>query len=139
MFSRKPVLFLLLPLLLISTHAKDKKKQLLPNYVLQARTVLIVIHPDATESVTNPRANLDAQSAVESAVKKWGRFDVVHSASDAELIIAVRKAAPSRPVITRSPADRTTMGGGVSVDPEKRGGNPPNVTEVDPPPPSAVP
>ena len=34
--------------------AKNKKKQVLPDYVLRAETVLVVIHPEA-EPVTNPR------------------------------------------------------------------------------------
>jgi hypothetical protein len=139
MFSRVPILFLVLPLLLANTHAKDKKRQVLPDYVLQARTILVVIHPDATEPLNNPMANRDVQSAVEKAMKKWGRFDVVLDAPTADLIIAVRKGIRSGPIITHSLADRTTLGGGVSTDPQRQSGHPPSVTEVDPEPPSAVP
>ena len=45
--------------------AKNKKKQVLPDYVLRAETVLVVIHPEAGEPVTNPAANRTAQENVE--------------------------------------------------------------------------
>jgi len=102
MVKRTPIPFLLIPLLLVSGYAKDKKKQLLPNNVLHARTVLVVVHPDATEPLTNLTANRDAQHAVETAMEKWGRFEVVQNASAADLIIAVRKRGGSGPVITRT-------------------------------------
>jgi hypothetical protein len=41
--------------------AKNKKKQPLPNYVLKAQTVAVVIPPEAGEPLTSPAANRTAQ------------------------------------------------------------------------------
>ena len=86
-------------------QAKDKKKQLLPEDVLRAQTVMVVIHPDAGEAMTAPLANRNAQDEVERAITKWGRFDLVMDAYTADLIIAVRKGNKSGPIIAHSPAD----------------------------------
>ena len=98
--------FLFLLLLLVSqVHAKNKNKQVLPDYVLRAERVLVVIHPDAAESLTSPMANRNAQDAVEKAIANWGRFHLALDARDADLIIAVRKGHKGGPVISHSPAD----------------------------------
>ncbi|MGA9814350.1 MAG: hypothetical protein WBQ64_16305 [Terriglobales bacterium] len=72
------LIILLLPVLQL--QAKDKKKQLFPEDVLQARTVMVVIHPDAGETLATPLANRNAQDEVERALTKWGRFDLVMDA-----------------------------------------------------------
>ncbi len=106
MFRRVSIVFLLLSLLsVLPTQAKDKKKQLLPEDVLRAQTVMVVIHPDAGEAVTAPLANRNAQDEVERAITKWGRFNLVMDAYTADLIIAVRKGNKSGPIIAHSPAD----------------------------------
>jgi hypothetical protein len=106
MFRRVSIVFLsILMLLLLQVHAKDKKKQTLPEDVLRAQTILVVIHPDAGEALTAPLANRNAQDEVERAITKWGRFDLVMDAYTADLIIAVRKGNKSGPIIAHSPAD----------------------------------
>jgi hypothetical protein len=106
MLRRVSILFLsLLLFFLPQLNAKNKKKQLLPDYVLQAQRVLVVIEPDAVESVTNPRENRTAQDEVENAITKWGRFQLTTDAQAADLIIAVRKGGKGGPVIGHSPAD----------------------------------
>jgi hypothetical protein len=70
---------------------KDKKKILLPADVLEARTVLVVIDPDAGISPTAPYANRAAQEDVEKALMKWGRFELATDLSTADLVITVRK------------------------------------------------
>jgi hypothetical protein len=103
---RVSIVFLsILFLLLLQVHAKDKKKQTLPEDVLRAQTILVVIHPDAGEALTAPLANRNAQDEVERAITKWGRFDLVMDAYTADLIIAVRKGNKSGPIIAHSPAD----------------------------------
>jgi hypothetical protein len=100
------VVYLFLLLLLVpQIDAKNKKKQLLPDDVLKARRVVVVIHPDASEALTNPMANRTAQGEVERAITKWGRFNLVMDAQTADLIIAVRKGNKSGPIIGHSPAD----------------------------------
>jgi len=106
MFRRVSIVFLVLLLLsVLPSQAKDKKKQLLPEDVLRAQTVMVVIHPDAGEAVTAPLANRNAQEEVERAITKWGRFNLVMDAYTADLIIAVRKGNRSGPIIAHSPAD----------------------------------
>lgn len=62
MSGRVPIAFLVLLLLIPQASAKQKKKQLLPDYVLHAQTVAVVIRPEAGEPLTNQNANLTAQS-----------------------------------------------------------------------------
>jgi hypothetical protein len=70
---------------------KDKKKIVLPADVLEARTVLVVVDPDAGVAVEAPMANRTAQEGVEKALMNWGRFTIAPDASTADLIISVRK------------------------------------------------
>lgn len=106
-------------------YGKDKKKILLPADVLQARTVLVVIDPDAGMQPDAPNANRTAQEDVEKALMKWGRFALVMDASTADLVIEVRKgngkiAQPtiggipnnSRPVILEPTDSGGRVGGG---------------------------
>jgi hypothetical protein len=90
MLKRASTLFML-SLLVTFGFAKDKKKNTLPAYVLNARTVAVVIDPHAGFSIDNPQANRDAQKDVESALLNWGRFNPVLNAENADLIIVVRK------------------------------------------------
>lgn len=99
-------ILLLVPLLLVPlADAKNKKKQALPDIVLKAQTVLVVIHPEAGEPLTNPMANRNAQEAVEKAITKWGRFQLVMDGETADLVIAVRRGHASGPTVRNSPAD----------------------------------
>ena len=85
---------LLLTLVLLSAslaNAKDKKKVVLPDYVLKARTVLIVINPDAGTSAENPNANFVARQNVERAIMNWGRFTLAMEPLTADLVISVRR------------------------------------------------
>ena len=73
-------MFLLL--LLISAGAvfpKDKKEKHsgLPEDILRARTIMVVIAPEAGEPLKDPLANARAQDDVEKALLRWRRFDVV--------------------------------------------------------------
>jgi len=106
------MVLLLLPLLSVSeADAKNKKKQFLPDHVLRAETVLVVIHPEAGEPLTNPRANRTAQEEVEKALMKWGRFRLVMDSQTADLVIAVRKGHANGPTIRNSPTDDRSVSG----------------------------
>jgi hypothetical protein len=117
--------------------AKDKK-EILPAYVLEARTVLVVIDPNAGISSSNPNENRTAQEDVEKALMNWGRFSPVLDATNADLVISVRRGhgkavnntiggVPSdRPVIME-PIDSGIRIGG-------QHGTPPPVTADSPPP-----
>lgn len=133
--SRISMVFLFSLLLIPHIEAKDKKKQLLPDYVLRAEKVMVVIHPDAGESLINPRENRTAQDEVERAIMKWGRFELTQNAQIADLIIAVRKGNKNGPVITHSPADNRPVIfqpqiGGAQIG--QQAGRPPDLTQPTP-------
>ena len=85
---------LVVSLLIVSSlvaFGKNKKKVVLPADILQARTVLVVVDPDAGLVPEAPNANPTARNDVEQALMKWGRFSLVPDGTDADLIITVRK------------------------------------------------
>jgi hypothetical protein len=77
----------------------------LPNYVLQAQTVAVVVMPDAGESVTDPAANRTAELNVEKALLQWGRYRLIPDALTADLIVAVRKGHAGGPAVSSAPID----------------------------------
>jgi hypothetical protein len=87
--------------------AKKKAKVLLPDYVLKAQTVLVVILPDAGEPMSDPVANRKAQEQVEKALIKWGRYRLALDTTTADLVIGVRKGtgAIANPTINGGPVD----------------------------------
>jgi hypothetical protein len=78
-------------LVLCVTASAKKKKVLLPTEVLQARTAWVIVDPNAGVDVRDPQANNLARGAVENALRRWGRLQPVTDASQADLIIVVRK------------------------------------------------
>ncbi len=91
--------------LVLPTFAKDKKKQALPDVVLNAHRVLVVIYPDAGEPLTDLNANQNARDSVERALMKWGRFELAMESQTADLVIAVRRGHAGGPTISNSPMD----------------------------------
>lgn len=71
--------------------AKDKKKILLTDDVLQARTVYVLADPAAGVDVSDPMAQRNARLDVEEALQKWGRFELIRNPYNADLIAVVRK------------------------------------------------
>jgi len=125
--------FFLLMLWCLFAAGKDKKKFLLTDDILEARTVLVVVDPDAGVSIDDPTANRRAQEDVEKALMKWGRFTMATEASNADLIISVRKgngkiAQPTvggvpinnRPIIFE-PTDSGGRIGGHTGNPQQAG------------------
>ena len=103
---------LITPLITPTANAKDKKKTM-PELVLRARTVLVVIRPDAGEPLDNPSANATARGNVERALMDWGRLQPVMDGQEADLVIAVRAGTGrfSGPTIKGGPIDsRPTVG-----------------------------
>jgi hypothetical protein len=91
MHKRTSALFTLSLLLTTFGFAKDKPKSTLPSYVLRARTVAVIVDPDAGVAIEDPQANQVAQKDVETALLKWGRFEPVLSTQSADLIIVLRR------------------------------------------------
>ena len=137
MCGRSLVLFLVLLLLVPRLDAKNEKKQILPDYVLQAHTVAVIINPGSEMPVANPGENRAAQDAVERALTKWGRFQPVIEPTTADLIILVRRGRAASTVITGRPvADRPVIlqpsDGGIRIGGQS--GTPPPVTSLPQPP-----
>src|ERR1700674_782042 len=91
MFVRMRILLVLVLLFTSLAIAGDKRKNLLPAYILKARTVLVLIDPAAGTSTTSPLANKTAQEDVEKALMKWGRLTPSLDAQTADLVITVHK------------------------------------------------
>lgn len=107
-----PLLSLAL-LLAIPATAKDKKKAQLPDYVLRAETVRVVIDPDAAVPIDQPNLNRDARDAVEQALTDWGRFKVVYEPHDQpDLVIVIRAGDDrlARPMIRGGSDDSIRIG-----------------------------
>lgn len=96
----------LLATVAIAGYADKKQKKTLPEIVLKAQTVTVVIQSDAREPMSDPNANLKAEKAVEEAIMKWGRLKLTADAETADLVIAVQKG-------TGKAADATVGGGPV--------------------------
>jgi len=132
MSGRMSIFFLLLLLLVPLADAKNKKKQMLPDYVLKAQTILVVIHPEAGEPLTSPMANRTAQEDVEKAMMKWGRFNLVTDAETADLVVAVRKGHASGATVRNSPVDDRPViyqPSGGDVRAAGQHGRPPDLTD----------
>ncbi|HEY7098868.1 MAG TPA: hypothetical protein VH437_19220 [Terriglobales bacterium] len=140
--SRAALVSLLIFSVFPAAIAKEKKQQVLPDYVLKAETVAVVIHPDAGEPVNNPMANRNAQENVEKALTQWGRFKVVMNAQTADLVISVQKGHASGPAVRNSPTDNRPViiqPGDSSIRLGGQGGRPPDLTRPSPGVPSPEP
>jgi hypothetical protein len=117
MTARLSALIPLAMLLALPANAKDKKKPTLPEYVLKATTVLVVVNPEAGEPLDQPMANATARDNVEKALMEWGRFRVVMDGAESDLVIAVRTGSGKmmQPTIKGTPID-SRPGVGQSTD-----------------------
>lgn len=87
-----------------------KEKTYLPDFVVKADTVLVVILPGEGEPLNDPAANQKAKEEVEKAMMKWGRYRLALDKNWADLVIGVRKG-------TGKIANPTISGGGVDKHP----------------------
>jgi hypothetical protein len=114
-----------------------KKKSALPQVVLNAQTVFVMIDPDAAIPVNDPGGNRTAREDVEKALMEWGRLKPTMTMSQADLVIVVRKGdkqamnptaggqSPNdRPVIVQGTDNSMRIGGqqGRSPDAAQNGG-----------------
>lgn len=134
MTARLSSLLLLAALLAVPASAKDKKKSTLPEYVLRATTVLVVVSPDAGEPVNQPMANVTARDNVEKALMQWGRLRLVMPGEESDLVIAVRTGSGRmvQPTIRGGPIDQrpgTVQGGDGNVRIGGHQGQPPPLND----------
>ena len=116
--TRRLSSLLALAILLISpTLAKDKNKRVFPEYVMRARTAVVMIDPDAGEPLDHPHANANARESVEKALLEWGRFDLLNDGQESDLIFVVRTGSGKamQPTIKGGPIDQRP-GYGESTD-----------------------
>jgi hypothetical protein len=94
----KRLLLLSLAVLLIASNATAKKSGLRAE-LLHAKFVVVTAYPDGGQTFGGPTRGIAgrtgddrrAMADVERAIKDWGRWTVVSSANQADLIIAIRK------------------------------------------------
>jgi len=88
--------------------AKDKNKALLPEDILRARTVRVVVDPDAGEPLDQPGANSTARDNVEKALLEWGRLQPMMDGNETDLVIVVRTGSGrlGRPTVKGGPVDQ---------------------------------
>ena len=114
--ARLCALVVLAALLAVPVSGKDKKKPTLPDYVLKASTVRVVISPGSGEPLDEPSANATARENVEKALMEWGRLRPVMEGMPADLVIAVRRGTKmGEPTIQGGPVD-SRPGVGQSTD-----------------------
>ena len=110
--------------------AGEKKKTILPDYVLQAHTVAVIVNPGSETPLLNPGENRQAQDDVERALTKWGRLQPVMDAGTADLVISVRRGRTISPTIVGGNQGRPVIfqpGEGATRIGVQRG-TPPNAT-----------
>jgi len=141
MLYRMRALVVAVFLLTCLVSAKEKKKPVLPDYLLNARTAAVIIDPNAGIPVSNPGANKTAQDDVEKALLRWGRINPVIDISQADLVIVVRKGSGKtvQPTVSGPPQnDRPvivqTTDGGIRIG--GQAGHPPDPAQGDDPQPT---
>jgi hypothetical protein len=81
----------ILSLIFVSGALAKKKEQVVPEYILRAHTIAVMIDPSAGMNAEDPRANQIAQKDVEEALLKWGRFTPVINAKGADIVVVIRR------------------------------------------------
>lgn len=95
-------------LLTLPATAKDKKKAQMPDLILRAQTVHVVIDPYVGEPLDQPNANAMARDNVEKALTEWGRYRVVMDGEESDLVIMIHTGDDrmARPTMRGGPIDQ---------------------------------
>ena len=126
--------------LALTTAFSKNDKPMVPRYILDARTVAVIIDPNAGISPSDPNANQTARQDVEHALLKWGRFTTVLDPADADLVIVLRRShgklaerTISDPRQNSRPGDVSHSDDGLSIGVQS-GGPPPSRSGTTPNP-----
>lgn len=87
----KGVAICLLLMGFLAAAGKNKKKVILPTDVLQARSILVIVDPQAGMAIDAPNANRIARNDVETALLNWRHYILAADVSTADLVFMVRK------------------------------------------------
>lgn len=133
MLTRLASLLVLSSLLVPSASGKDKKP-IIPEDILRAQTVRVLIDPDAGEPLDQPNTNAMARDNVEKALMEWGRFRLMMDGAESDLIIVIRKGSGgmARPTLKGGPIDQRPgmgEGGDGNVRIGAQHGTPPPITD----------
>ena len=106
MFTRLYALLACVLVFVAVAVGKDKNKTDVPDSILQAQSVRVVVSSDTGQPLNHPTANLAARDAVENAIEAWGRFKIVHE-GESDLVISVRTSTgqPVSPTIESGTTD----------------------------------
>jgi hypothetical protein len=108
--SRKSWFLVALTLCFSSSYAFSKKKEkpVVPELLLRAQTVVVLIQPDSGEPMNDPTANRKAREDVEKAFMSWGRYRLVQEAASADIVVTVKKGSDSvaTPTLSGGPVDQ---------------------------------
>jgi hypothetical protein len=87
--------------------ANKKEKAPLPEIVVRAQSVAVLLLPGTRESIADPVGNRKAQEDVEKALMKWGRYRLTQEAFTADLVIGIRKSTGTvaSPTVGGPPSD----------------------------------
>ena len=131
MLKRIATLSLIALVFSLPSSAK-KKKQELPDFVLNAKTAVVMISPGAGEPINDQSTNRNAQENVEKALTKWGRLRLVPDVQTADLVPTVRTGHASGPTVQNAPGDNrpvTIQPGDGNIRLGGQQGRPPDVSD----------
>ena len=129
----------------VSVSAKEKQKAPLPFTVLRARTIAVIVDPDAGRRITNPTENQTAQRDVEIALRNWGRFEITTSPLHADIIVVLRKGTRAVEPTLPDPRQNGRIGSvepiddGIGIGAQRGSPTSPNQRPIQPYPQSTAP
>ncbi len=107
--TRRWCFLLVFLLCLFSPFAVSKKKDkpVVPEILLRAQTVVVLIQAEVGEPMNDPTANSKAREEVEKALMRWGRYRLVQETSSADIVVRVKKGSDkaATPTINGGPVD----------------------------------
>ncbi|SRR5712692_467450 len=110
---------LALLLLAVPSGSKDKKKEVIPELILRARYVTVVVDPDSGISVANPAENGVARSDSRGSIREVGPLQG-HDGNPKTCFPSIAPARTTRWTHLRSGATRLTMGCSIPRCPQSR-------------------